>query len=190
MFGSGRDLLVEAAALVLEGAGGWLYVTSLNKALFYADVRALLQTGKTITDTTYVALPAGPVVAQYKRRVVAALEAAGLAEQDDTDGSSKPLYLIGAPVRKRISEEQATILRRVGEWAKSKTATWLCEYSHENPGWTVAYETGLKAKLPAKLINLRIAMQQLVDEDDWMSGPDERSANALVAAENESGVTW
>src|SRR5437899_4638546 len=168
-----RDLLVEAAALVLQGAGGGLHITSLNKALFYADLHALVQTGRPITSTAYIALPAGPVIAKYQQRLVSALEEAGLAEQDVTDDSSKPMYLTGNPTRKLVAEEHVGILRSAGEWARSKTATQLSDYSHDNPGWMVAYENGLKAGRPALAINLRIAIQQLVDDDPWMSTADD-----------------
>jgi len=35
--------LVEAAAALLEGAGGSLPITSLNKAVFYLDLESLLK---------------------------------------------------------------------------------------------------------------------------------------------------
>src|SRR5438105_3859545 len=170
MFSSGR-VLVEAAALVLEGAGGTLFVTSLNKALFYADLQAIIETGKPITGTTYVALPAGPVVAKYRQRLVAALEEAGLAEQDDTGDVGKPLYLIAQPVRKLVTEEHARILRDAAAWAKAQSASQLSDYSHDNPGWKAAWDAGLGAKAHAQPINLRIAVQQLLDDDPWMNAP-------------------
>ena len=42
--------MVEAAAALLEGAGGSLPITSLNKALFYLDLHCLLTSGSTVTS--------------------------------------------------------------------------------------------------------------------------------------------
>jgi hypothetical protein len=66
--------LIEAAAVLLEGAGRTLLTTPLNKALFYLDLTALLELGSTITKATFVALKAGPVVESYSQRLLAPLE--------------------------------------------------------------------------------------------------------------------
>jgi hypothetical protein len=142
--------LVEAAALLLEAAGGDLFVTSLNKGLFYADLDALLHTGEAITGASYIALPAGPVVAKYQTRLVRALEDAGLAEQDDSEGTGKPLYLVNKPTRQAISDEHLGILCRVAAWAKGMTAKALSDYSHENPGGSLRGRPGL-ARRPSPL---------------------------------------
>jgi hypothetical protein len=186
-----KDLLVEAAALLLEAAKGSLFITSLNKGLFYADLRAMLTTGSAITGTTYLALPAGPVIARYQRRVIGALADAGLAEQDDTDAKGKPLYLIGKPERKLVSAEHAKIIQRAADWAKARSTSALSKYSHKNPGWTAAYEAGLKAGRSAQPINMRIAMQQIMDDDPWMSEePDPKVEAALVDVDEEVGTAW
>lgn len=183
--------LVEAAAALLEGAGGSLPITSLNKALFYLDLAALLESGATITGTTYLALPAGPVVAKYDKRVVVALESAGIAQQDEAEeGLAKPVCLIEAPARNTLSEAQWLAAHRRGAWAASKTPSELSRLSHENVGWRLAWQAGLGAKKPAVKIDLAIAMQQLLDEDAWLDRDDSESAEAVRNADRESGDRW
>ena len=183
--------LVEAAAALLEGAGGSLPITSLNKALFYLDLSALLESGNTITGTTYLALPAGPVVAKYDKRVVGALESAGIAQQDEAeDGPTKPVCLIQIPTRSTLSEAQWQAAQRRGAWAASKKPSELSRLSHENVGWKLAWQAGLGARKPAVKIDLVVAMQQILDNDAWLDREDAASTEAVRDADGDSGERW
>ncbi len=62
----------------------------LNKALFYLDLYTLRDQGKLLTECEYIALPAGPTVASYERRLVRDLRTAGLAVQNER-GDTKPV---------------------------------------------------------------------------------------------------
>jgi uncharacterized phage-associated protein len=189
LMGSGVDPLrnrktVEAAAAILSGAGGTLPITSLNKAMFYADLCALLEHGETITGTTYLALKAGPVVAKYDSRVVGALERAGLAQQDESeDGFTKPVSLVAEPTMTLLTETEIQIARRIAEWASRKSPKQLSDFSHENLGWMLAWDAGLGSKNPAKPIDMLIAMQQLGEADDWLDAePSSEERQAIESA--------
>lgn len=186
------EILVETAARLLEAAGGSMLITTLNKALFYLDLHALREAGAPITGTTYLALPAGPVVAKYQKRLIAALEDAGLAEQDiSDDDASKPVCLVSAPGTAHLDATQLAMVARIGRWAAQKTATELSDISHWNDGWKLAWESGLGAKKPARPINLRIAMQQILDVDPWVDvPPDSEVADAFAGADAENGVEF
>ena len=185
-----RTPLLQAAASILAAAGGRLPITSLNKALFYLDVVSLRDHGVVITGTTYLALPAGPVVAKYEKRLVQALEDAGVAQQDDADdGMTKPVCLVGEVQPTDFSNQQVTLIQRVGAWASKRSASDLSEYSHRNDGWKIAWDQGLGSKLPAKPINLRIAMQQILDDDPWLESlPIGDVADAFASADSDVGV--
>ena len=187
------QLLVEAAARLLEAAGGTLPITSLNKALFYLDLFALRDGGAAITGTTYLALPAGPVVAKYEKRLIGGLEEAGLAQQDTSgdETATKPMCLVALLSTDSLTDKQRAMAQNVGRWASKHTATELSDMSHRNEGWRLAWESGLGAKKPAQPINLRIAMQQILDVDPWVDlQPEGDVADAFAGADSESGVDF
>lgn len=160
--------LLEVAAVVLEGAGGSLLTTSLNKALFYLDLHALLDSGVTATGEVYVALRAGPVVEGYRERLIGELERCRLAMQDDDNPSYMPVILRHPIKPTRLTEEVLALARRVGRWAASKQAGELSDFSHENPAWQLAWDRG---KGQGSSIDLRIAIQQIADADPWVDAP-------------------
>lgn len=184
--------LLEAATWLLSSAGGELPITSLNKALFYLDLSALAEGGETITGATYLALPAGPVVAKYDRRIVQALEDAGLAQQDVADdGVTKPVCLLQEPKRHHLTEAQLAIAAQIGRWAKRESARSLSEYSHKNIGWKLAWHAGLGQAHPAQKVDLRIAMQQVMDRDPWLDEePTSEVEQAFALADSEPGTAW
>lgn len=187
------SVLVEAAACLLQHAGGSLPITSLNKALFYLDLHALLEHGSTVTDTTYLALSRGPVVAKYEKRLVQALEDAGLAQQEEAeDGYGKPVSLVVEPSCERLTPSQIDLARQVAAWAKKNSAKALSDYSHRNAGWKAAWEAGLGGLSGhAEKVNLRVAMQQIVEDDEWLSAPaDPGVIKAFSGADRESGDAW
>src|SRR6185312_12238426 len=163
-----RARLVEAAMVVLRAAGGSLNTTPLNKALFYLDLASMIEIGEPATFASYLALPQGPVVADYPKRLVRALEDEGIAFQADEDDGSKPVTLMAEREVRFLSANQVELAKKVGAWARNKGAAWLSKYSHENEGWRLAWEAGLAGGRPAKPIDLQLAMQQFVDDDPWL----------------------
>lgn len=161
-------LLDAAVALLRNAPERTFHIVVLNKALFYLDLASLRDLGDTVTHNTYIALPMGPVVARYDKRLVTALEKEGLAEQRP-DGLAKPVRLISDRRPEHLSVPQLELAARVAHWAKDLSSTYVSDYSHRNPGWLLARTRG-GGNVP-KPINMSIAMQQIMDEDPWLDEP-------------------
>jgi Protein of unknown function (DUF4065) len=172
--------LMEASMALLQGApDGQLKIVALNKGLFYLDLIALRDLGRTITEERYVALPQGPVVAEYHSKIVRSLSSAGLATQLEI-GKAKPLR-VTSPLSEFtcLAPSDVELANSISRLFAPRTSTLLSNFSHDNPGWILAYKDFVAGR-PAPEINMRIAMQQVAWEDDddddrWMSSqPDEK----------------
>lgn len=182
--------LMEAAALLIRAAPKHTLLTvNLNKALFYFDLHVLLETGKTATGATFVALQNGPVVESYQNRLVGGLERLGIAMQDDDDPNYKPVILTHDLTTLQFSGQVQAIAFKVGEWASSKSARQLIDYSHSNAGWLVAW--GKEGEGLGRAINMRVAMQQLAEDDPWLGEAltDEERA-AFAGADDGEAIEW
>lgn len=185
-----RQRLLEAAVAVLQAVPGRkLNAVVLNKALFYLDLIALRDLGHPITGSAYVALQNGPVVAKYKKRLIQALKDEGLAEQLDA-GPAKPIRLKTAPetfafVGDRERELVAEIAQGVGRF----TSTRASDFSHDNPGWQMAQETGKMRGHPAP-IDMFIAMQQVLDDDPWLSEKLDDETRAIAERADRAELEW
>ncbi len=178
--------LVEAAtALLFAAPRHEMQITNLNKALFYLDLVALRDHGDTVTHQTYIALKQGPVVANFEKRLVAELEARQLARQTQR-GASKPLVLTGQPVEPYHTAMDTETVARVAAYFAEKTAKEASDYSHENPGWRIAWNDGAGASGPPKPIDLHLAMLQVLDDDPWL---DEPADAALLRAFKEGAAS-
>lgn len=186
-----RGRLVEAAAKILEHTPKRrLNVVVLNKALFYVDLLALRDLGETVTRNTYVALPNGPVIAKYPERLIRPLEKSGIAQQV-ADGMAKPVQLLREVEPVHLQEVEVDLAGQVGEIMSRTTSYHASVYSHENPAWRLAYDQGLGAQRGAKPINMVLAMQQLVDEDPWLTAPpDDEFARAVARVDTTEAEEW
>ncbi len=179
--------LLEAAGVLLEGGGGMLLTTNLNKALFYLDAHSLLEFGKLATNDLYVALEHGPVIEGYNGRLINALEVHSIATQDTDNPNYKPVYLTNPVKPSRLTEAQVKLALGIGKWAHAKSATELENYSHENAAWKMAFK-----EREGTEIDMRIAMQQLLDADAWMKAEwteDEKVLLSLTLKE-EGFEVW
>ncbi|MFY9343208.1 MAG: type II toxin-antitoxin system antitoxin SocA domain-containing protein [Planctomycetota bacterium] len=159
-----------------------LGITVMNKALFYADLCALRDRGKSITRSGYIALPQGPMLNHYERALVRDLDRHGLAEQVP-DGWEKPLIVrCELKTFTELTDEEVGIAQFVARKIHGKTATWVSEYSHENTAWQRSFRAGAGTK-----IDLMIALQQVVEDDAWIEAEDDATAAALKAAERDHG---
>jgi hypothetical protein len=176
------SVLLEAAAALLEGAGGSLLTTSLNKALFYLDLHALLETGETATGETYVALRAGPVIEGYRVRLIEELERSRIAMQDDDNPKYMPVVLLHPVKATRLGAEVLALARVIGAWAASKQAGELSDFSHENAAWKLAWDNGAGQ---GSALDLRLAIQQLADDDPWLQEPVSAEEKAAFDAADQ-----
>lgn len=188
-----KDRLMEAAMALLQSApGGQLNIVLLNKALFYLDLAALRDTGETLTGATYVAIENGPVIARYQERLVRQLEKAGLARQE-TDGRARPIHAIKSIAEfKYLDASLLSLAEKVARWVSDWTSVGLSVRSHKNPGWQIAWESGLKqAGKAAQPIDMSIALQEFSDDDEWLAEPLSAELAAEAAkADDDQGEAW
>lgn len=186
---------MEAAVALLRAAPEHkLKMTVLNKALFYLDLVCLRDLGETFTQNTYVALPEGPVVAKYEKRLVEALESHGLARVEaDPISGARPVVLTAEPELVYANEY---VVDKAAEIARSRllaSASDASALSHKNPGWQLAWSAGLGSGAggQAKPIDLLVAMQQVVDDDPWLhEALSQEEERAFMEAESEPGIPW
>lgn len=186
-----RARLIEAAAALLEAAHNRrLNTVSLNKALFYLDLASLRDCGDTFTKASYVALHYGPVVAKYPARLLKPLEADDIAVQSE-EGLANPVTLVKLPEFTLITPKVKEIARSVSRWCSGRSSSELSKYSHENPGWVIAFDNQRHEGRAKQIIDMNIAMQQIVDSDPWTSEPfSDASRVACEAADNYRGQPW
>lgn len=187
-----EERLCEATVAVLQSVPSHsLNIVNVNKALFYADLVALRDMGSSITQSAYLALRAGPVVASYDKRVVGGMQRRGWAQQQ-TAGREKPLTLTGGPTSlPLLTPPQLAILQDVAKSVASQSASTVSAYSHDNPAWQHSIAQGIHAGRGPVKINMMLAMQQLLDDEAWLCAPaSEAELQAFAAADLEVGETW
>lgn len=188
-----KQRIVEASWLMLRLAPAKrLNLVPLNEGLFYLDLCALRDLGLTFTKATYLALPYGPVVADYPRRLIQALEERGVARLEPApEEIAKPIVLVTAPEVVYADTYIETKAAEVFEFVGRMSSTAASDFSHKNPGWRLAYNTGLGGGKRAMPINMAIAMQQILDADAWLAEPlDERELSEIREAEAGPAVPW
>ncbi|MCC6546097.1 DUF4065 domain-containing protein [Candidatus Sumerlaeota bacterium] len=185
------ERLIEAATAILAAAPNHrLNTVVLNKALFYLDLASLRDDGKTMTGNSYIALQQGPVVAKYQERLIGQLQARVIAEQLDEWDGSKPIVLKNGTLRSHHLDASA-MSRAAGITAffAKQTSQQASEYSHENPGWLLAWAEYRRSGKPCA-IDMRVAMQQILQDDPWMDEPLIGDEDILAADDAESGTDW
>jgi len=184
-----RRLLDAAASLLAAASGNCLNIVLLNKALFYFDLASLRDEGEVFTHNTYVAIELGPVIAKYPTKLVEALEKSGIATQSSF-GQAKPVTLLRRPPTE-INGALDETAKRIAKWICRMSSTAASDLSHENIGWRIARREALKFNKPAVPVNMLIAMQQIMDDDPWLTEPlTGASADALLAADQDQGQPW
>lgn len=184
--------LCEATMAILQNVPSHrLNIVMINKALFYADLHALRDFGQTITASSYLALKQGPVVANYPKRVVDALQERGWARQIE-EGLSKPLSVCTELTEfPSLTPEQLKILASIAKGISDKTSSGVSRISHGNLAWKKAFESGQGIGRPAVKLNMMLAMQQLpVDDDGWLNAEATEAEKAAVANASSASEEW
>ncbi len=183
--------LIEAASAVLNAAPDRrLNIVVLNKALFYLDLASLRDRGATITHNAFIAIQNGPVIAKYPRRLISQLETRGIARQVSLWDGSKPIVLESCPPHFTFLDSDAMILASaVTTFFADASSRQASDYSHENPGWKRAWIESQRTGKPSA-VNMRVAMQQIIEADPWMEVPLVDDAMLLAAADNAVGDDW
>ena len=138
--------LVEAAVALLRRPDHEMQIVVLNKALFYLDLLWYRDHGELLTKNPYIAMPQGPAIAGFERKLVKALETKNLAVQTTKavgPYTAKPMKLVGDQADfhfKYLDKEALDMVSHVANALKPHTSTRLSEFSHENAAWLAARE--------------------------------------------------
>lgn len=185
------ERLIEVAVAALNAAPNHrLNAVVLNKALFYIDLASLRDRGATVTANSYVAIQWGPVVARYSQRLIGQMESRGFAKQVSEWDGAKPIVLETKPGPFRfIDAETMVLVSDVVAFFADATSRRASDFSHENAGWQLAWNDYLRTGRPSA-IDMRIAMQQIIEDDPWMGVPLHDDEEVLRAADAGEGVEW
>ena len=186
--------LMEATMAVLQATPErQLKIVVLNKALFYLDLYALRDFGHAVTGQEYAALPQGPVVEDYKTVLIRPLITAKLAEQIQVDGAkAKPIRVVKPLERFQCLEaSELRLAEKIGASFSNLTSMAVSVFSHENPGWMMAHRDYVDGR-PAPRINMRLALQQLCDDEDeaWLETPLEPNVMAVCETAGTATRRW
>lgn len=138
-----RNKLSELALYVAERSRDQAKfgAIKLNKALFYADLRAFEETGETITGAAYVKKQFGPVPSGMSD-LIREMEREGRAEIVKTlmpDGHTQcRLVPLRGPDLSNFTASQLAIVDELVHEFRNKSATELSDLTHEWSGWVAA----------------------------------------------------
>lgn len=183
--------LIEVASAVLHAAPGHsLNAVVLNKVLFYIDLATLRDRGETLTQNPYVALQNGPVIAKYQNRLIDRLNELGIARQISQWDGSKPIVLEVFPTQFQfLNSEDMIKVSDVTSFFADSTSRIASEFSHRNPGWQLAWNQYQRDGKPVA-VNMRIALQQIIEADPWMLRPISDGNQMLSNADAAIGEDW
>lgn len=190
-----EDKLVATVLYLLRGcAPARPGVTSLLKMLWYADYEHYRQHLSTITGATYVALPNGPVLDNYKE-ILNELEASGLIERNQVEvpGCEYPKeehLAIAEPDIGVLSNSDREILDTVIERHGDSGGRTLIERTHREGPWQLIYDAAEPGR-PIPRIAYRW-LDNLPDEEDLERAHDALSREDVrehVARLNEAAAT-
>ena len=185
------ERLIEVACAILNVVPNHrLNTVVLNKVLFYLDLISLRDHAEPLTHNPYIAIQQGPVVAKYAQRLVGQLESRGLGKQLSEWDGSKPIQLEILPEHFRyLDADDLNRISTVASYFAPLTSRQASEYSHENPGWQLAWNEYRRTGKPT-VINLRVALQQVIEDDPWMETPLLKDDEILAAADDGVGDDW
>lgn len=165
MRNSSNDRLMQAATELLDYAGGTMNRYQLNKGLFLLDLYHFSETGETFTGVTYLAYEHGPVVQDYKERLIRPLCQQNIAfepqHDQERDGQWKSLILV-----RRSEGAPPVVLERLGRRAIDHLHDPRFDvegFMHANPGWRAA-----RARGPLEPIDMLLAYQHIAPRDGWL----------------------
>lgn len=107
--------------------------TRANKLAFYSDFYNFRLTGRSISGSSYIHLPHGPVIADYED-LLAKMDENGFLNIEDSDGGSFISSTDGA-WRDILSEEEKETCRLVLEKFGKLNAAEISDQSHSETAW-------------------------------------------------------
>lgn len=112
-----------------------VYVTMMNKLLFYADFLSYRETGQAITGLSFKAIQHGPVPERWDR-VYSLIDDIHQVEVENKNGNIGTKLVSKIPYdRLSLTQEQQNILETVYNTFKNDTPTSISNKSHEETAW-------------------------------------------------------
>ena len=112
-----------------------VYVTMMNKLLFYADFLSYRETGQAITGLSFKAIQHGPVPERWDR-VYSLIDDIHQIEVENKNGNIGTKLVSKIPYdRLSLTQEQQNILETVYNTFKNDTPTSISNKSHEETAW-------------------------------------------------------
>ena len=82
---------------------------------------------------------------------------------------------------------------KIGASFSPFTSAAVSDYSHKNPGWTLAFRDYVEGR-PGHKINMLIALQQIHDldesDDAWMNEPADEALLAVCSQAHLAARVW
>ena len=120
-----------------------VFVTKMNKLLFYTDFLSYRTSGKGMTGLRYKAIQHGPVPVRWDRIYSFYDEINQEIVQLSNDREGTILVSNLSPVMAGFSEEELEILGAVYERFKNETPTQISNTSHDEEAWKKYYNTDM-----------------------------------------------
>jgi len=170
----------EAAAYLLESAGGSMDLLVLLKLLYLADRHALIERGMPITGDRMVAMKKGPVLARIydatKGKYVEMPSWSRFVSRPMPDDPAKKVRLLNKPTSdSRLSNYERAVLKDIhGQYGH--VDKWeLSELTHELP----EYRDPGESRLP---IDPRVILKSAGKTDDEIAWVDELARTSRAVA--------
>ena len=118
-----------------------VFVTQMNKLLFYTDFLSYRENGQAITGLSFKAIQYGPVPNRWDR-VYSLIDDIHQIEVEGKNGNvgNKLVSKMPADIS-NFSSEQLAILEKVYDTFKNDSSVSISEKSHEEPAWIDNQET-------------------------------------------------
>ena len=123
--------------------GHGVYITKMNKLLFYTDFLSFRERGKGMTGLRYKAIQHGPVPVRWDRiySFYDDINQEILQLSNDREGTMLVSNL--SPVLADFSEDELEILERVYQRFKQETPTQISDTSHQEEAWKEYFNTDM-----------------------------------------------
>jgi uncharacterized phage-associated protein/DNA-binding transcriptional regulator YiaG len=123
--------------------GHGVFVTKMNKLLFYTDFLSYRERGKGMTGLRYKAIQHGPVPVRWDRIYSFYDDISQEIVQLPNDREGTMLVSNLSPVMAEFSDEELEILGDVYERFKKETPTQISETSHQEEAWKKYFNTDM-----------------------------------------------
>ncbi len=123
--------------------GHGVFVTKMNKLLFYTDFLSYRERGKGMTGLRYKAIQHGPVPVRWDRIYSFYDDISQEIVQLPNDREGTMLVSNLSPVMAEFSDEELEILGAVYERFKKETPTQISETSHQEEAWKKYFNTDM-----------------------------------------------